>query len=318
MRSDACDSIAHSTERHHNRMRSLLRNASKLLQRGSRGPGLLALAVTALMVMPALPASALPAGKHTSEKSMNIDTPVYVGFDGKKKAHHFIVTARWLPDACDDKFCWPAKEGDLGSDDAIRIQFSPGVDFKAMSLRLFDACNHQTFSRSMPVENASFNDAAAKVDDKVFIDKFKMPGGGPTESGGLCGTEEMPTGPAPTAPASRANWYNLKSASIQMDVWVVPNISYPGLCPKLKVKAGYIHTWSDKELSWSAGVGYPFSVGVGVGATDKEHSWEKWQNGDAHSDPDLFTKPLCEGGRVSTPPKHRTCAPKGGSTEDCP
>ncbi|RKH59272.1 hypothetical protein [Corallococcus aberystwythensis] len=288
---------------------------------------MLPLAVTALMMLPVLPASALPEGKHTVATAFDMDTASYVGYDQDKKAHHVVLSGRWLPDACEGKFCWPSKDGDIGSDDAVRVNFSSSVDVKAMRVRLFDACTHETYNRDETADVISHTDVAVRIDDKVFKDKFTMSAGGKTATSGLCGTEDMPTVSAeagtPSGPASSKQWFNMKAAQIHIDMWFVPFAPVAGQCPRLKIKSGYAHTWSKQELTWSAGPSLtpsanPLSLGLGMGVATKPKNWAEWQNEDADKDPDLITRPLCESAQVSAPPKHRTCAPKGGSTEHCP
>ncbi|WP_375759000.1 hypothetical protein [Corallococcus exercitus] len=289
---------------------------------------MLALVVTALMMLPVLPASALPEGKHTVAAAFDMDTASYVGYDKDKKAHHVVLSGRWLPDACEGKFCWPSKDGDIGSDDAVRVNFSSPVDVTATRVRLFDACNHETSNRDEAVDVISYTDVAVGIDDKVFKDKSTMSAGETTTpTGGLCGTEDMPTVAAEAGTTAGAysskQWFNMKAARIHIDMWFVPIIPVPGQCPKIKIKSGYAHSWSKQELTWSAGPSItpsanPLSLGIGVGVATKPKNWAEWQDKDADKDPDLFTKALCEAARVSAPPKHRTCAPKGGSTEHCP
>src|SRR5689334_10260463 len=74
------------------------------------------------------PASALAVGNHKDPTMVDIDTPVFVGYDATLKAYHLYVLGRWRPVCGSSDYCWPSVapsgDGNIGSNDAVRMRFS--------------------------------------------------------------------------------------------------------------------------------------------------------------------------------------------------
>ena len=227
---------------------------------------------------------------------IDVDTPAYLGYDPAVRGYRFRVTGRWLA-ACSGKYCWPATapyEGDIGSNDAVKIRFSDAVQFKRFQIRAYDACGHKTYDKTATANYGSFLNAYAGLDDKTFESwRYTTMNGSTVINAGTCKLSALPSSGGGAGSSSGSGsyriWDDLKAQRFTYDVWVNPAPSQGSCYDHLYVKAGYTHTWSTSGLAWS--VGYPW--GVGVGPVSGTSHFTVWQNQDGSRDDDLVSGSLC-------------------------
>jgi hypothetical protein len=236
---------------------------------------------------------------------IDIDTPHYVGYDASIKAYHLYVTGRWRPVCGGSKYCWPAvsASGDknIGSNDAVRIRFSDSVAFKKFAVKAYDVCGHQQYSKSARLSSGSFENAYAGVNDEVFTGwtttTYTSPGGSGGTSTGTCKASSEPTSGYSAAGGGGGGavtyWADMRAQHFRFDVWVNPLPSKGKCFDRLYVNGGYTHTWSSSGLAWSAGLGYPWGISVGVGGVSGSKDFTVWQNTDGYHDPYLTTPRMC-------------------------
>jgi hypothetical protein len=258
----------------------------------------LLLSVFTLFGVGTLP-NATAATSHKDKSMVDIDTPLYIGYDSTLKAYHFRVKGRWIP-ACSGKFCWPAYSGstyDIGTNDAVRIRFSDAVQFKKFRIRHWDYCGAKRYDKTTTASTGSFEDAYAGVDDKVVLGWKETTWNGKVTTEGNCKSSTMPTSWFASGSSggygSVAYWADMKTRSFTYDVWVNPAPSQGSCYDRLYVKGGYTHTWGTQALSWSAGLSYPWGVGVGLGVLSGDADFTVFQGNDGFADPDLTTPKLC-------------------------
>lgn len=263
------------------------------------------LGAASLSMVVITPAHALPAGDHQSPRMIDVDTPVYVGYNSTLKAYHLYVTGRWRAVCGNSKYCWPAYsdswDGNIGTDDAVRIRFSDSVAFKKFEVRTYDVCGHRQYAKTTTHATGSFDNAFAAVNDRVFpgwtVSTWTTPTGSGSSADGTCKRSTEPqssiAGMGGGGAATVAYWADLKGQSFRFDVWVNPLPSQGRCYDRLYVKGGYTHTWSSSGLAWSAGLGYPWGVSVGVGPVSGTKDFTVWQGNDGYDDPDLKTPRVC-------------------------
>lgn len=252
--------------------------------------------ITALLSPLGPTPSATASTSHRDKTMIDVDTPRYVGYSRKLKAYHFRVTGRWRA-SCDGKFCWPSYstqwDGNIGSNDAVRIRFSDAVQFKKFRIRSWDYCGIKRYDKAKRQTSSSFENAFAGVNDQVFPGWTAKTWNGETTESGNCKSSLMPTSSVAAGGAGGSGgvkwWADMKARSFTYDVWINPAPSQGRCYDRLYVKGGYTHTWSTESLSWS--LGYPFSVGVGTVSGDEDFT--VYQGGDGYRDPDLTSPKLC-------------------------
>lgn len=275
------------------------------------GSRIVARAVTAVLFASAMcviaptQASALAVGNHKDPRMIDVDTPVFVGYNSTLKAYHLYVTGRWRAACGDNDFCWPkvspSSDGNIGSNDAVRIRFSDSVQFKKFTITTQDVCGHVQYTKSVKTSSSSFDNAFAGVNDQVFAgwttSSWTSPTGSGSTSSGTCKNGSEPTssfsGVGGGGGASITYWADLRAKYFKYDVWVNPLPSQGRCYDRLYVKGGYTHTWSSSGLAWSVGLGYPWGVSVGVGPVSGSSDFTVWQGGDGYADPDLKTPRMC-------------------------
>ncbi|MGC4111194.1 MAG: hypothetical protein QM747_12380 [Nocardioides sp.] len=261
-------------------------------------------ALAALSPVKAAVAGTLPDGDHKSTHAVDTDTPAYYGYNSDLKAYHYHVQGRWVATCGDsNNFCWPTTQftggsTDIGSNDAVDIEFDAPVDFVKLRVQTFDACGDQTYDHtSKPASSNSFQNAYASVNDALF------PGWTVTDASGPGGSTHTASGPCKLATEPQSGiaagggggsatvqwWNDLRGRSYELDVWVNPTPPQGDCYTGLRVKGGYTHTWTDSALTW--GIGYPF--GVSAGWTDIDGKTHTTQGTDFISDPDLVSPKVC-------------------------
>jgi hypothetical protein len=232
-------------------------------------------------------------------KMLDISTPYFNGYSKKLKAYKFTVLGHWNA-TCHDQFCWPAPcvscngPQDIGSNDAVRIKFSDAVVFKKMSVTNWGGCGNTFFHKTRKFRTGSFEDAFAGVDDRVQVAwQHTTHDGDVVMDQGYCKDHRLPVtsggGGGTGGSGTYALWGDLRGRGFKLVVWVNPVPSQGRCYDRLYVKGGYTHTWTDQSLEWS--LGYPWSIGVGVGETPD--SFTAWQDTDAYRDPTRVTPRMC-------------------------
>jgi len=252
------------------------------------------------------PAGAVTATSHKDPRMVDIDTPVYVGYNSTLKAYHLYVTGRWNPVCSGSKYCWPKVsanwDGQIGSNDAIRMRFSDSVAFNQFKVTAYDVCGNVQYTKTRKTgSTGSFDNAFAGVNDQVFAGWTKTTWTSPTGSGstsdGTCKRDSEPVSGMAAGGGGGSGtvtwWADSHGRAFRYDVWVNPLPSQGRCYDRLYVKGGYTHTWSDSGLAWSVGLGYPWGVSVGVGPVSGSSDFTVWQGGDGYSDPDLKTPRMC-------------------------
>ncbi|MGZ4601561.1 MAG: hypothetical protein ACXVYY_19620 [Oryzihumus sp.] len=251
---------------------------------------LLSLAVAATSALGlAAPAHALGVGDHESPSMVDVDTPLYLGYDSTLKAYHFSVNGRWRAVCGTGQFCWPARAGDIGSDDAVGIHFNGSMQVKKEQVRTWDYCGDLTSNRTRTSPSGGFFDYYAAVNDQVYESYRTWGGIAGSGSYGDCSSSFLPTSTAQGGGAWVKQWFDMTGQRFTYDVWVNPAPTSGSCYSRVYVKGEYTHTWSTQGLAFS--LGYPWGVGVGV--VDGSSDFSVYQDGDGYHDPDLVTGQLC-------------------------
>jgi len=220
---------------------------------------------------------------------VDVDTPVYNGYDSTLKAYHFTVNGRWRAVCGDGKFCWPAIAGDIGSDDAVGIHFNGSMQVKQERVRTWGYCGNLTSDRTRTSPSGGFFDYYAAVNDQVYESRREWGGIAGSGSSGSCKSSYLPTAMHQGGGAWVNQWFDMTGQHFTYDVWVNPAPTSGTCYSHVYVKGEYTHTWSTQGLSFS--LGYPWGVGVGV--VDGSSDFSVYQDGDGYHDPDLVTGQLC-------------------------
>lgn len=254
------------------------------------------------------PAGAAPARmSHTSTTAIDVGQPLYLGYDKSLKAYHFVVLGHWRAACAHGTYCWPAigdgRGHKIGTRDGVRIRFSDSVAFKKFRVESWDVCGVKTYDKSTRVGSSygAFDNAIAGISDETTVGykraTYTSPTGSGTTTSGSCKKATEPTSSTGAVGggggATVTVWANLKAQHFRYDVWVNPLPSRGRCYSRLYVKGGYTHTWSTSGLAWSAGLGYPWGVSVGVGPVSGSKDYTVWQGTDGDPQADLTSPRLC-------------------------